>query len=385
MERILNNRLRWWLESNRLIHQCQSGFRAKQSTKDCILRLHDDVYKAIPNKRSTLAVFLDLEKAYDRVWRDGLLYKFGSLGITGKMFRWIRSFLKNRTFQVRVGSTLSDRYVLDNGIPQGSVLSPLLFSIMMNDLPDNLAANINIFADDCCIWETGLDLTKITSVIQESLRRVTDWCDEWGFRISASKSAVVLFTRRRKIPQIQLTVAGNILNVKKEYKYLGITLNSRLTYRAHSNNVLGKCHKRMNLLRLLCGTSWGGSKISLLTIYRTMIRPVIEYGFEAYLFSSQYVLDTMQKIQNTALRICCGAMPSTPKIALQHSCNELPVRLRHLYACLQYRNHLLSTEHHPCAPLVTPSWHEIWPQSGLFKTFNMLTTIDLFNFERQKY
>ena len=131
MERILNDRLRWWLESNKLIHQCQSGFRAKRSTKDRILRLHDDIYKAIPNKRSTLAVFLDLEKAY---WRDGLLYKLGALGITGTMFRWIRSFLNNRSFQVRVGSTLSDRYVLDNGIPRGSVLSPLPFSIMMNDL-----------------------------------------------------------------------------------------------------------------------------------------------------------------------------------------------------------------------------------------------------------
>ena len=92
------------------------------------------------------------------------------------------------------------------------------------------------------------------------------------------------------------------------------------------------------------------------------------------------------KIQNTALRICCGAMPSTPIIALQHSCKELPVRLRHLYACLQYRSNLLSLERHPCIPLVTPSWHEIWPQSENFKTFNMLTALDISNnFEQEKY
>ena len=104
MERMINNRLRWWLENNNILQPCQSGFRANRSTKDCIMLLHDDIYKALANKRSTLAVFLDIEKAYDMVWRDGLLHKMRSIGICGNMFRWISSFLGKRKFQVRIGT-----------------------------------------------------------------------------------------------------------------------------------------------------------------------------------------------------------------------------------------------------------------------------------------
>ena len=380
MERMINNRLRWWLESRNLLHECQSGFRKNRSTKDCIMRLHDSIYKGLANQRSTLAVFLDFEKAYDTVWRHGLLYKLGCLGVRGNMFKWIQSFVSNRTFQVRVGSTLSNTFTLENGIPQGSALSPLLFAIMMNDLPINLNVDINIFADDSCIWETGLDINQLVSNIQSSLQGVVNWCDTWGFRISPSKSAVVLFTKRRKVPTFNLVIGGNnILPVQKEYKYLGVVFDSKLTYRSHSKSVTEKCLKRLNLLRLLCGTDWGGSKACLLIIYRTLIRPKMEYGFEAYLFSPKYILESLQKIQNAALRICCGAMGSTPLFALQHSCREYPIHLRHLQACLRYRSTILSTVNHPCRTLVTPSWHEIFPDSPTFKTFNMLTNVRVFN------
>ena len=171
---------------------------------------------------------------------------------------------------------------------------------MMHDIPVNAETQINIFADDCCIWDSGLDIAGLNSNLQYSLESISNWCNKWGFRISPTKSAVVVFTRRRKIPPIELTVGGRSLPIKKEYKYLGVILDSKLTYRSHCTYVSEKCQKRMNLLRLLCGTTWGAAKSSLLTIYRTMIRPVIEYGFEAYLFSSKYVLETIQKLQNTA-------------------------------------------------------------------------------------
>ena len=135
----------------------------------------------------------------------------------------------------------------------------------------------------------------------------------------------------------------------------------------------------MNLLRLLSGTTWGGTKSCLLTIYRMMIRPIIEYCFEAYLCSSKYVVNKLQKIQNIALRICCGAMRSTPVFALQHCCNEYPLHLRHLQACLLYKNYLLSAESHPCRSLITQSWHEIFPDSSTFRTFSMITSAEFYN------
>ena len=188
MERMINNRLRWWLENNNILQPCQSGFRTNRSTKDCIMLLHDHIYKALANKRSTLAVFLDIEKAYDMVWRDGLLHKMRSIGICVNMLRWIRSFLGKRKFQVRIGTCFSDTFSLENGIPQGSVLSPLLFAIMINDFPTSTGAEINIFADDSCIWDTGLDIQNLIENLQKSLVCITEWCNTWGFRISPSKS-----------------------------------------------------------------------------------------------------------------------------------------------------------------------------------------------------
>ena len=108
MERMIANRLRWWLESKKLLTEVQSGFRRRRSTTDCLLRLHDDAYKGVTNKRYTVAAFLDFEKAYDMVWREGLIHKLSQLGITGNMLKWIHSFLVNRTFQVRINNTLSD-------------------------------------------------------------------------------------------------------------------------------------------------------------------------------------------------------------------------------------------------------------------------------------
>ena len=242
---------------------------------------------------------------------------------------------------------------------------------MINDLPENISSGINLYADDCCLWESGLNLDTIKQELQNSLDKVTNWCSTWGFRVNVNKSAVVNFTRRRKLSPTQLTVNNSNLPEQKEYRYLGLTLDSRLNYRQHARTITQKVEKRFNLLRLLSGTSWGASRKSLLTMYRAFIRPVMEYGFEAYLFSPKYVSKAIQRLQNSGLRICSGAMASTPVCVLQHSCRELPVHIRHLQACLIHRYLIISSDQHPCHRLVQDTWHEIFPDSPNFITFNM--------------
>jgi len=122
-------RLSWFLEYHKILSVSQSGFRQRRKTTDHILPLHDAIQKSLGNKHNVLSVFTDLEKAYDVVNKDVLLSKLHRYGISGRMFRFIHSFLSNRTFQVRLGSTLSSTKRLENGIPQGSVLSPILFSL----------------------------------------------------------------------------------------------------------------------------------------------------------------------------------------------------------------------------------------------------------------
>ena len=127
MERMITKRLKWFLENTELLHPAQCGFRSKRSTKDCLMRLHDDIYKSISNRRFSVAIFLDLEKAYDMVWRNGLLHKLRKLGIRGNILSRIDSFLQSRTFQVRVGSTLSNTFTQENGIPKDRFLAQSCF------------------------------------------------------------------------------------------------------------------------------------------------------------------------------------------------------------------------------------------------------------------
>jgi len=135
------------------------------------------------NKHNVLSVFIDIEKAYDMVNKEVLLSKLLSYGISGRMFHFIRSFLSNRTFQVRIGSTLSMTKSLENGTPQGSVLSPILFSLMINDFPKRITSHAALYVDDFCFWECGSDITLLNQLCQPSLTKVCKWCVQCGFKL----------------------------------------------------------------------------------------------------------------------------------------------------------------------------------------------------------
>jgi len=214
-------RLSWFLEYHKILSISQSGFRQCRKTTDHILSLHDAIQKSLGNKHNVLSVFIDLEKACDMVNEDVPLSKLLRYGISGRMFRFIHSFLSNRTFQVRLGSTLSLTKRLENGTPQGSVLSPILFSLMIYDLPERITSSAALYADDFCFWECGSDITLLNQLCQRSLFKVCiNWCEECGFKISSTKSAAVLFTRKHDPVPISLILRdGTRLHMKNEYKY----------------------------------------------------------------------------------------------------------------------------------------------------------------------
>jgi len=159
---------------NGRINQFQSGFRKGRSCLDQILRFQDHILKSMGQRGYTLAVFIDLEKAFDLMWRDGLLFKLRKLGVGRNVYQFVRAFLSNRSMQVKVGDTLSKVVSLDNGSPQGSVISPLLFLILMNDYPsDHInGCQLSLFADDASAWKSGLDLKSITNSLQTYLNSI---------------------------------------------------------------------------------------------------------------------------------------------------------------------------------------------------------------------
>ena len=145
------------MEDNKLLSNVQTGFRKGRSTIDHLIRLQDTINKYNLNRGYTVAVFIDFQSAFDMLWHDGLKVKLKKLGITGESYTYINNFLSGRTIQVRVGNQLSKVVEINNGTPQGSVISPLLlFLIMINDLPLNITnTEITLFADDSCLYNPG--------------------------------------------------------------------------------------------------------------------------------------------------------------------------------------------------------------------------------------
>ena len=177
METIVKNRLSKHLEENKLITPNQSGFRQHRSTIDQVIRLYNDIQTAKHQHKQIASIFIDFEKAFDLLWTDGLLYKLKTFGITGNIFVWISNFLKNRTLRVKIGSTTSEVYSFENGTPQGSVISPLLFNIMVNDLGNKLqtCTNISQFADDSAVSTSNKNIKKIEDTLQKDIDNIVAW------------------------------------------------------------------------------------------------------------------------------------------------------------------------------------------------------------------
>jgi len=196
--------------------------------------LESSVNTGKANRESTLAVFLDLEKAYDMVWKKGVIIKMQGMGLCGRVIRWVDDFLSNRYICVRVNGCLSGFKYVDNGVPQGSVISPTLFNIAVSDLPNKITkVKITQSADDICIWKTNRNIKFLFKHVQSELYEIEKWCKQWGFRLSAPKSVGILFTWKRNVPDVGLEIDGRGIGLKKSTKFLGLVFDSHLTWEAH--------------------------------------------------------------------------------------------------------------------------------------------------------
>ena len=148
MEKMVSSRIQWYLEEHSLYNTTQSAYRKAHSTYDSLVRMHDSIHKGLAYSEHTLAVFLDISKAFDAVWHASLLHKLWKLGIRGRILTFIKSFLSNRYIRVKINNSLSDKTLLETDVPQGSVLSTLLFNVYINDIPNHTVINSGILADD---------------------------------------------------------------------------------------------------------------------------------------------------------------------------------------------------------------------------------------------
>ena len=200
MERMVNKRLQFHLETNGLINQTQSGFRKHRSTEDQIAYLTQEIDNEFQEKKKTLAVFVDLTKAFDKVWKDGLLLKLLKKNICGRMYGWIQSYLFQRTARVKLERHTSNLVTLREGVPQGGVISPTLFIIFIDDIIDYLSTYISkaIHADDLAIWTSSEHINTANIRIQDAMNSISDWAEEWMVTINKNKTQATCFSLSTK-------------------------------------------------------------------------------------------------------------------------------------------------------------------------------------------
>ncbi|MBJ5505526.1 reverse transcriptase family protein, partial [Salmonella enterica subsp. enterica serovar Derby] len=199
LERMVNARLMWFLETNKILSPHQCGFRRHRSSIDHLLRLETSIREAFVRRQHLVSVFFDLEKAYDRAWRYGILRDLHGCGLRGNLPLFIEGFLQNRRFRVRVGSTLSSYFPQEEGVPQGSVLSVTLFILRINDIFRQLPLTVRAtgFVDDLQIFCSSVNMGLAERQLQSAISKLSSWTLHNGFVFSSQKTVCVHFCRKR--------------------------------------------------------------------------------------------------------------------------------------------------------------------------------------------
>jgi ribonuclease HI len=336
-EKLVVKRLENFLNNNELFNVNQAGFRKNHCTIDHIIRLKTEAEFAIQTGNITVAIFLDFTRAFDLLWVDGLVLKLMLLGLRGKIISWIKDFLTNRSTKVKIGNSFSDAFTLDNGTPQGTSLSPILFAIMINDFPTlSKYTSPAIFADDCTIWRSGTNLEHITTHLQDDLNKINKWCTKWGFKLNNDKTIGIVFTNKTKLNIPSLFINNKKIKFESKVKFLGVVFDHHLTWKPHILEICDKSAKRLNLMRSLTGNNWGSSRQILLTVYKSLIRSIIDYGAIVYKSASKSVLKILDTIQYKALLIATGGIIGTPLSTLLAECGEKSLNLRREELLLKY-------------------------------------------------
>ena len=197
------------------------------------------------------------------------------MGVQGNMIRFIHSFLSDRFIKVRVGNCLSSPFELEEGVPQGSVLSVTCFAVAINGIMDAVMAPVkgSLFVDDFALYCTGYDAVSTTRHVQKAINAVHTWAQGHGFKFSTTKTVAIRFTRRRKFEEIPtLTLDGGILPYDKEVKFLGVIFYDKLTWAGHIESLKLKVKKSLNILKVVSGFHWGADKQSLIRLYNSLCR-----------------------------------------------------------------------------------------------------------------
>ena len=263
----------------------QSGFRPGDSTVNQLISITHTISKAFDCNPplDVRSVYLDISKAFDRVWHEGLIYKLKRCGVSGQLLSLIQSFLDGRKQRTVLNGQCSSWGDILAGVPQSSILGPLFFLVYRNDLTENLKCNVKHFADDTSLFTVAQEPDEAANHMNHDLDLIRQWAQDWRMSFNPNpqkQAAEVLFSRKRNGVEHQVILFNNIPVTKvDEHKHLGIILDKKLSFSAHIKSAISKTRKGIGLLKYL---STYLPRHTLNELFKLYVRPHLDYGYVIY-------------------------------------------------------------------------------------------------------
>ena len=260
--------------------------------------LVDELAKSLDNKGQTDLIILDFSKAFDKVPHKKLLYKLNQVGIDGNILKWIETFLTTRHQRVLLEGEMSADLSVTSGVPQGTVMGPLLFLLYINDMPNVVRSNVRLFADDAIIYREISNQDDSLS-LQKDLDALCEWSKAWQMSFNTTKCHAMHVTHKTKPLLMDYNMDGHTLLSVNHHPYLGIELSKDINWATHINQVANKANKILGLLKRnlnACSTTVKGNA------YKSLVRPKLEYCGAIWDPYKNNNKSTIEKVQRRAAR-----------------------------------------------------------------------------------
>ena len=287
------------------------------STVNQLAYLYNEFSAALDQKKDVQIVYCDIRKAFDKVWHAGIIFKLEQLGITGPLLDWFINYLSDRQQRVGIKGQHSEWAHVTAGVPQGSVLGPLLFMVYINDLVDNVQCDIKLYADDTTLYIATDDLDEGNRLLNTDLQTISDWSKQWLVTFCPKKTEFMHMTLKKRDQFQSPLFDGQPLKIVESHKHLGVTLTSTLSWSEHINSVVQSSSRSIDVMKKLKHTL---DRKTLETIYMSFVRPKLEYASIIWHDCTQDESELLESIQLDAARVVTGAKRGTSHIKTYEEC-----------------------------------------------------------------
>lgn len=337
LEHIVHNHISEFLTAHNALSESQHGFRRGYSTCTQLVQTVYDFALTINNGEQTDAIFMDFSKAFDKVSHKKLIFKLDNILKNKQLTKWILSYLHSRQQYVVFKDKCSERVSVESGVPQGSVLGPLLFLLYINDIVNDIPVNIKLYADDCVIYsevKNSNDQIKLNAAFQ----KVKSWCDSWQMPINFEKTVFMRISHKKEPLLFQYCCNNIYLAEVQYYKYLGVYITNNLTWNKHIDYVAACANTRLSFLRRVLKHS---TPTVRLLAYKSTVLPILDYAVVIWDPFTLTNKKKIEKIQRKAARFIYNSYGRTSVSALLARANLPPITERNRISRLKFLYQLI--------------------------------------------